>query len=157
MSAQTPDALARAFVKVGAGLEQNVGRALGMAGSLAVGHAKQTSMFHDRSAVLRNSIDYDGPVGSFSAGDMHITVTAGAEHASYIEKGTRPHEIRPTFRKALRWPIEGGYAFARIVRHPGTAPRPFLEAARDWTVPKLRDELIPKAIELSFVQAGFRP
>lgn len=53
---------------------------------------------------------------------------ADTPYASFVEKGTKPHEI--TVRKApmLHWVDEGGDDhFAITVQHPGTDPMPFLE------------------------------
>ena len=51
---------------------------------------------------------------------------AGANYARYVEFGTRPHEIRPRTKRALRWKDGTGYRFARFVRHPGTRAQPFM-------------------------------
>ena len=64
---------------------------------------------------------------------------ASADYAAYVERGTRPHEIRPRNRKALRWaassgdsrltgsPRTGGRVrFAKRVQHPGTRAQPFM-------------------------------
>lgn len=157
MGKKTLGSLTLAFAKAGKLLEQNVGMALRMSGAEAERAARATTRFRDRSGVLRNSIAFDGPHGTLAGGDLHGVLSAGAPYASYIEKGTRPHLIKPTHRQALRWPVEGGFLFAKVVRHPGTAPRPFLAEAVAATEPRLRDELIPKAVELSFIQAGFDP
>lgn len=43
-----------------------------------------------------------------------------APHAVFIQFGTRPHEIRPKDKKALRWVGAGGkFVFAGKVNHPG--------------------------------------
>ncbi len=42
-----------------------------------------------------------------------------APHAVFVNLGTRPHEIRPKRRKALRWATPNGFRFAGVVRHPG--------------------------------------
>lgn len=75
-----------------------------------------------------------------------VVVEAGGA-AAYLERGTKPHLIRPKAKKALRWPAKGtpttlggrvrssaagrpgAYAFARLVHHPGTKARPFLVPA----------------------------
>lgn len=80
-------------------------------------------------------------IGSVS--DDGATVTVGAA-GPYLERGTRPHIIRPRKAKLLRFPAAGvattrggrptaaavrqggAYVFARVVRHPGTKPYPFL-------------------------------
>lgn len=64
---------------------------------------------------------------------------ASADYAAYVEQGTKPHEIRPRNRKALRFPADGGSArlsgsprtggrvrFAKRVQHPGTRAQPFM-------------------------------
>lgn len=77
--------------------------------------------------------------------DEHVTVTVGGAGA-WLERGTRPHVIRPRNRKVLRFPASGvattlggrvrtgtarrlgsaAYVFARVVHHPGTRAQPFL-------------------------------
>ena len=67
------------------------------------------------------------------------TVVTSANYAAYVELGTRPHEITPRARAALRWAASPGGArlsgsprkgaavvFATRVHHPGTKPYPFL-------------------------------
>ena len=44
---------------------------------------------------------------------------ARAPHAVFVQLGTRPHEIRPKNKKALRWASGGGFFFAGKVNHPG--------------------------------------
>ena len=64
---------------------------------------------------------------------------ASASYAGYVERGTRPHTIRPRNRKALRFPADAGSArlsgsprtggrvrFAKRVQHPGTRAQPFM-------------------------------
>src|SRR5687768_16544200 len=64
---------------------------------------------------------------------------ASADYAVYVERGTRPHEIRPRNRKALCWAasaadalltgtprIGGRVRFAKRVQHPGTRAQPFM-------------------------------
>lgn len=68
-----------------------------------------------------------------------VTVEAGARYAGFVEHGTRPHEITPRAKKALRWaaspagarltgtPRKGAAViFAKRVHHPGTRAYPFL-------------------------------
>lgn len=76
--------------------------------------------FTSRTGQLEQSIgwrpDGDGAV-----------VYANAEHALYIEQGTKgPYPIRPKNRQALRIPVAGGgYIFRKLVMHPGIKARPF--------------------------------
>jgi hypothetical protein len=67
--------------------------------------------------------------------DVTIGVPGVTDYLSYILNGTPPHTIRPRRRKALRFIGRGGVVFAKVVHHPGTRARPFmqkaLEKARD--------------------------
>lgn len=74
-----------------------------------------------------------------SSGDQ-IMVRARTPYAAAVEFGTGPHVIRPKRRRMLRFPAAGSqvtlggrvkkgkgrYAFARMVRHPGTRAQPYL-------------------------------
>jgi hypothetical protein len=78
--------------------------------------------FVSRTGQLENSIGWRGE------GEGAI-VYANAKQAIFIERGTKPHEIRPKNRKALRIPqAGGGYLFAKLVKHPGTEAKPFFFA-----------------------------
>jgi hypothetical protein len=57
------------------------------------------------------------------------TVGSDVEYAPMVNDGTRPHIIRPKRAKALRFKVGGKTVFARIVHHPGTRARPFLDRA----------------------------
>lgn len=48
----------------------------------------------------------------------------GSEVGLYMEVGTRPYEIRPRRKKALRFVVDGNEVFAKRVNHPGISPRP---------------------------------
>ena len=85
--------------------------------------------------------------GAFSG--RSALVVAAMPYAAFVELGTRPHEIRPRNGRVLAWPASGagrkltgsprkamyskagaarlgGWAFAAVVHHPGTKPKPFL-------------------------------
>lgn len=54
-----------------------------------------------------------------------------APFAKYVQWGTRPHDIRPKNKKALRWPVAVGFRYAKVVHHPGyKGDAYFFEAAR---------------------------
>ncbi len=147
--------LARMFHELPRQLEIYLGQAMRQGAEEAAGYARQNHGYTDRTGALTNSIGHDGPFGSFAGGDLRAEVSAGADHALYVEKGTKPHKIRPRFRSALRWPVEGGFMFAKEVNHPGTEPVLFLEHAVEVTEKRLEAEILPDAIELAFVRAGF--
>jgi len=71
----------------------------------------------ERSIVTRLAIESSGPVGY---------VSTSSPIAEYHHNGTRPHVIRPTRRKFLRFPGGRGVTFAKVVHHPGTKPNRFL-------------------------------
>lgn len=67
------------------------------------------------------------------------------EHALFVHWGTKPHVIRPTTKKTLRWPLPGGFAFAKKVNHPGYKGDPyFVKAAEE--APK-RFEVIVRQLQ----------
>ena len=50
-------------------------------------------------------------------------------YAMFVEKGTRPHVIRPNAgRKGIKIPAGGGYIIRRSANHPGSRPHPFFFA-----------------------------
>jgi hypothetical protein len=59
------------------------------------------------------------------------TVASNVEYARPVEFGSKPHIIRPKTAKVLRWSTGKGRpaAYARFVRHPGTAAQPHLKPA----------------------------
>lgn len=58
-----------------------------------------------------------------------FTVGSDVEYAGFVNDGTRPHIIRPRNAQALRFRVGGRVVFARVVHHPGTRARPFLDRA----------------------------
>ena len=55
-----------------------------------------------------------------------------APHAMFVHWGTSPHVIRPKNKRVLRWPLPGGFAFAKKVNHPGYEGHPyFVQAAKE--------------------------
>jgi hypothetical protein len=57
--------------------------------------------------------------------------TARAPQAEFVLLGTKPHDIRPKDRKALRWAKGGKFFFSKFVRHPGSRADPYLFMAGD--------------------------
>lgn len=54
-----------------------------------------------------------------------------APYGIYVLLGTRPHKIMPKEKKALRWPADGKFIFARTVNHPGYKGDNYLFAGGD--------------------------
>lgn len=57
------------------------------------------------------------------------TIGSDVEYADMVHGGTRPHVIRPRTKQVLRFRVGGRVVFARVVNHPGTKARPFLDRA----------------------------
>ena len=57
------------------------------------------------------------------------TIGSDVSYAAYVNDGTRPHTIRPRTAKALRFVVGGRVVYAKVVHHPGTRARPFLDRA----------------------------
>jgi hypothetical protein len=64
---------------------------------------------------------------SVSGGGSSVAGSFGSDYPvlEYLERGTRPHIIRPRFKKALFWP--GARHPVGKVRHPGTVAQHTLE------------------------------
>lgn len=155
MADKTLAELANDMRRVPAELDRNITIAIRVAGHKIASEAKSNHRYTDRSGVLTASTMPDGPFGSFRDDSLTATVSAGAPYAVYVEKGTKRHKIKPKYRRALRWPVEGGYQFAKVVDHPGTEATNFLKDAVEKVSPEVAGRLIPQAVELSFVQSGF--
>lgn len=56
-------------------------------------------------------------------------VSANVPYAWFVEKGTRPHVIRPRSASILRFQVGGQTVFARVVHHPGTRATSFMADA----------------------------
>lgn len=61
-----------------------------------------------------------------------------APHAQFVQFGTRPHEIRPKDKKALRWAGGGVFHFAKRVKHPGYRGDAYLVEAATEAVRQFR-------------------
>lgn len=107
-----------------AGIRNNAGQALRAAVQTAEADAKGTSLFNDVTGLLRRSVrsEVDGLKGK---------LVAATKYALWVESGTPPHIIEGRRSGVLSFVSGGQNVFARRVRHPGTAERPFMQHARD--------------------------
>jgi hypothetical protein len=80
-----------------------------------------------RTGRLRSSIRAEPPRIFSLRGS--VKVGSDLEYAAFVNDGTRPHQIRPRNRQVLRFQVGGRTVFAKVVNHPGTRPRPFLDRA----------------------------
>lgn len=109
-----------------AGLHNGAHQALVAAIKVAKDKAATTTLFHDVTGALRNSIasEIDGPYKG--------KVSAGTKHARFVNDGTAPHIIAARGSGTLRFvTADGRDVFRHSVRHPGIAPRPFMGEAAD--------------------------
>ena len=93
----------------------------GMLRELALTAVKeQKNLAPVRTGNLRRTIH----LGSVSA--RSATTVASAKYAAHVEFGTGPHIIRPRRASVLRFSAGGRVVFTKLVRHPGTKPKPFM-------------------------------
>ena len=107
-------------------------------------HARNSTLFTDRTGALRASIRPAELVGKFSSGTLAAFVRVGGRgpggavnYAAAVHEGTKPHVIKAKDAQALRIPTGGGFFFRKSVRHPGTAPRAFMTEAADAVAPTI--------------------
>ena len=61
-------------------------------------------------------------------GDLEATIhTSNVKYAVIVEKGSKSHVIRPKNKKALYW--KGAKRPVKLVNHPGSKAKPYLEPA----------------------------
>lgn len=93
-------------------------------------HARMNHEFTSRSAHLERSItsihSQDGLKG-------WVTIDrTRAPYGTYVHQGFKAFNIVPINKKSLRWVgRDGGFVFAKRVRHPGYKGDPFLFNALD--------------------------
>ena len=113
---------------------------------LAASYAKAGLQYNHRTYGLRKSITWGTQLGTSQASGI---LRASAPYAHFVEFGTKPHTIEARRKKTLRFVQNGAVRFARIVRHPGTAPRPFMAQAQERSLPLL-ERLMGEAVARAF-------
>ena len=58
-----------------------------------------------------------------------------APYALWVHDGTKPHIIRPRKKSALFW--KGAKHPVKLVRHPGTKAKPFMDEGLEASLPKI--------------------
>lgn len=107
----------RAMGSVGGGLRIAVHKAC----EAGAEEARTKHKYKDRTHKLTDSTK--GYVTGWTATSAEGVIEATAKHASFVEKGTKPHRIEPKRKKVLRWEGSGGTVFfSHGVNHPGTQP-----------------------------------
>lgn len=93
--------------------------------------ARQTHTFHADTGSLERSIDTRFSFIGTPSGEVFLN-TAKAEYGPFVHQGTKPHDIFPKKKKALRFlgKSEGSdgkdFVYTKFVHHPGTKKDPFL-------------------------------
>ena len=88
---------------------------------------------HSRTGVLEKSLG-GGPI-PIGGDDYEIKSDASiAPYSPFVHWGTRPHDIYPKNRKALRWVAGNAFVFAKFIRHPGYKGDPFMLTAEAQTL-----------------------
>jgi hypothetical protein len=112
---------------------------------VAYDEAQRGAGRHIKSGALFSSL-YNRAI----AGGRSVGHDGGrAPHAKFVIFGTRPHVIRPSKRKALRWVGPRGFVFAKKVNHPGYRGDDYMTRARDSALdsfPMISAEALRKAL-----------
>lgn len=116
------EAWAAAVAEIGLGVARGVQQGLSEGAKAAVTTGRwqdRTGRTRERTQGVVETITRNGAVG---------TLQSLVPHASYLEEGTGPHEIRAKQGGVLRWESGGESRFARVVQHPGTKATGYMGA-----------------------------
>lgn len=78
-------------------------------------------------------------IGSDIKGLEATVHTSNIKYAIMVEKGTKPHIIKPKNKKALYW--KGASRPVKQVKHPGSKAKPYLIPAFDKEKDKIIEDL----------------
>ena len=84
------------------------------------------------TGLLRNSINA-------KVNSLQGVVSTNTEYARFVEKGTKPHIIKPKEKKFLYW--KGASHPVKQVNHPGSKAKPYMIPALEEEVPNFMKEL----------------
>lgn len=115
-------------------LKRQVFRALSLLEAEILQNLRKNSGLHVRSGALLNSIGASKQITEGEDGSIEGQIgSQGVPYARIHEFGgkTRPHDIRPRNKLALKFMGRGGETFAKVVHHPGSniPARPYLGPA----------------------------
>lgn len=103
------------------------GRTVQLLAQFAFDESQRGAGRHSKTGALFQSL-YNRNTGNGRA----VGHDAGrAPHAEFVLLGARPHDIRPSKKKALRWASGGKFFFSKLVHHPGNRADPYLFQAGD--------------------------
>jgi hypothetical protein len=107
--------------KLMAGRNSPVGRIMAAYAGFATIAAKQVQ----RERITRRTGRYERGFSSRYIPDGNggrVQLTNSAPQARILEKGSKPHVIRPRAKSVLRFEVGGRIVYTRRVQHPGTRP-----------------------------------
>lgn len=84
------------------------------------------------TGFLKNSFTYKV--------DGNDIIILAADYLDYVTYGTPPHIITPKNKKFLRFKVDGKEVFTKKVKHPGTAPNPFIFEVIDREYQKIMED-----------------
>ena len=94
---------------------------------VAYDSAQKSIDTHHKTGALRRSLYNRTIPNGREVGNDPLA----APHAKFVHWGTKPHDIRPKNKSALRWVSGSAFVFSRVVHHPGYRGDPYLLAAAD--------------------------
>ena len=77
----------------------------------------------------------------FSSAKLEGQVYSNEPHAHLVEFGARAVIVRPKRKKALRFPLDGGYRFSKIAVIPKRKGKPFLKPAYEAVEPQIIQDI----------------
>lgn len=118
-------------------------------GKLMEGDAKQNASWEDRTGHARQGIQGGAVIRRNASrsddGQAIIYLAHTMRYGGYLETGTglygpKKQEIRPKYKKALKFPVGGGkYVIAGAVK--GMRPRPVIKPTAKRHIPILRQSV----------------
>ena len=109
-----------------AGILNNAHQALVIAVHAAKESAANTTLFNDVTGTTRANIREQ------MTKPLEGKVTSAGKVAVFLNTGTSPHEIRGKRGGTLRFQVQGETFFRKVVHHPGTKPRPYMDQAAEF-------------------------
>ena len=77
-----------------------------------------------------------------SRDEINIYLAHGMEYGEHLEKGTKPHVIRPRKKKGLYWGVQKAPnkpLIVKEVKHPGTKAYPIIAPTVDRNYPEIKE------------------
>lgn len=116
-----------ALGRIAEGLERAAVVATKAASDAAAHHAQNTKLFKDQTGRTRSRIFGRSGLGGSSTAKSFVR--ARGRHIFALHDGSRAHFITARPGGVLRFKAKGRWVATKVVRHPGTSPRPFMHEA----------------------------